>query len=314
MGHAAGYFAATEINKRLGLESADDLWSWLNSSDLSLAPMSWQLDAGENLVFRGQANAAHGLSSKLYRDLREGLAAQGIKNFGEKELAEAERAVIGLARDEGVGRNMSDGQLLAVLQHHGVATRLLDVSKAPLEALFFAVDDHADLDGRLFCFFLHPDSAGATQRLLLSDPDLPWHGSARGRYAKSDWTSTVALVDEANLDPRMHAQRGAFLVGGLNRRYKGDRWAYAGHEPTAADLMEISTLRVNFLKVRTGKPNASYAASGWTIRIEAAWKSDLRKRLQDIDPPITFDSMYPPVTELRRLAAREIRGWTPHGP
>lgn len=310
MSRADEYFAALEINERLGLRNADDLWAWITSDDLGLAPPAWKLATGENLVFRGQSDAAFGLSSKLYRDLRDGLLRRGTTDFGERELAAAEQTVIQLARGEGVGRNMTDGELLTVLQHHGVATRLLDVSLAPLEALFFAVDDHGDRSGRLFCFFLHPDQS-VTPLASLQQPDLPWSGASRGKYAKAEWTQTVALVNEQHLDPRMRAQRGAFLVGGLNRRYKGDRWMYGDQEPTAQDIKDISTLRVNFLRKRTAKPNKNYSATAWTVRVDGSWKADLRRRLEDFDPPITPDSMYPPVPELRRLAAREIRGWRP---
>ncbi|WP_406326655.1 hypothetical protein [Streptomyces sp. NBC_00203] len=44
------------------------------------------------------------------------------------------------------------------------------------------------------------------------------HGQRR---AKGEWTQQVAVVAQAPLDPRMQAQRGRFLVGGLNRRYGG---------------------------------------------------------------------------------------------
>lgn len=88
---------------------------------------------------------------------------------------------------------MTGGELLAPLRHHGVATRLLDVSLSPLEALFFAVDDHANLDGHLlFCFFLYPAEDGATPRRSLTQEQLPWYGVARGtKSASSERTATV---------------------------------------------------------------------------------------------------------------------------
>lgn len=65
MNHAAAYFAAKEINGRLRIDSADHLWAWLTGDDLSLAPPQCGLEPGRNLVFSGQANAAHGLSSTV---------------------------------------------------------------------------------------------------------------------------------------------------------------------------------------------------------------------------------------------------------
>lgn len=204
---------------------------------------------------------------------------------------------------------MSDGELLAVLQHHGVATRLLDVSKAPAEALFFAVNDHADRDGRLFCFYLHGDQDIDSVDLQKAGP-LPWASVALGKKnAKASWTRRVALADPASLDPRMLAQRGVFLVGGLNKRYAGDSWTYGKKALSAAEIADVSTIRVNFVKNRVPTPNESYAATGWTIRVPSAWKRPLVKRLATVDQPITEDSMYPPVTELKRMAARLLRSW-----
>jgi hypothetical protein len=66
----------------------------------------------------------------------------------EKILIEAEIALISSMRAEGLGRLMTDGELMMVLQHHGIPTRLIDVSVQPLEALFFAVDSSGEVAGR----------------------------------------------------------------------------------------------------------------------------------------------------------------------
>lgn len=73
MSHAKGYFEYKEINSRLKLSNIDDLWDLLEGEEFQAIQPSWNLKSGENLVFRGQSNASHGISSKLYRDLREGL-------------------------------------------------------------------------------------------------------------------------------------------------------------------------------------------------------------------------------------------------
>lgn len=110
---------------------------------------------------------------------------------------------------------MKDGELLAVLQHHGIPTRLIDVSERPREALFFAVDRDDDIPGRLFIIRLKPGSEGQHRIDLRANDALEWEGTKRGtKQARGEWTTRVA-VDESNpLDPRMRAQRGRFLVGG----------------------------------------------------------------------------------------------------
>jgi hypothetical protein len=57
--------------------------------------------------------------------------------------------------------------LLAVLQHHGAATRLLDVSSDPMVAMWFAVEnlEFFDRNGALFAINVSTaETVGGTER------------------------------------------------------------------------------------------------------------------------------------------------------
>jgi hypothetical protein len=306
MSLAGEFFGEHDSNARLNISSAEALWDWVLAGGADrLTSDSWPLSPGVNLFFRGQPNVEYGLSSSLYRLCRTQRSnpEPGVPSrLDERVLEVAERAIVAAMRDEGIGRNMTEGELLAVLQHHGIPTRLVDVSKAPLEALFFAVDQEHSADGRLFMLHIHPDESGQVDTISFADKEtLEWEGTAHGTLrTKADWTERVAIVDQAPLDARMRAQGGRFLVGGLNKRYAGQAYKCGGRYVPAEQYAEISTLSINFLGRMVGKPNAQWQATGWTVRVESTWKSELLKRLSSVG--ISHDTMYPPLGEVRRLA------------
>lgn len=311
---AGRLFRSIELNAIFGIQSADDLWRFILSG--ARRPVSGRaapLYSGPTVLYRGQADASYALSSSLYRLCRSSL--QGAR-VTEAHLQDAEQAIIRVTREEGIGRRMTDGELLMVLQHHGIPTRLVDVSALPLEALFFAVDRNDAAPGRLFVVDLHDDkplklgAPGPHGPVSSEERSLPWAGSARGGQSASAWTDRVALVDEAPLDPRMRAQAGKFLVGGLNRRYGGRAMHVRGPNAEAVsadDFPDVTTLSINFVQQRRVRRSGSWPATGWTLRIEPDWKPDLRMRLSILDDPISADTMYPPLVEVRRLAIVEAR-------
>lgn len=303
------FFSRTDVNKRFGIDSAEHLWCWLiGGASVPLSGHQAPLPTGDKVVYRGQARADYGLTSSLYRLCRTARPA-GVK---ELDIAGVEAALIDAMRDQGLGRRMSDGLLLTVLQHHGVPTRLIDFSRTPLEALYFAVENHDTVDGRLFIVNAHGHPDGMAVNLGTpgdGTSELPWAGLARGtEYASGPWTQTVALVNSGDLDPRMVAQNGVFLVGGLNRRYAGRLIRATNPGATRAEEIslelyaDVTTLGINF-PTRATNGNASWPATGWTVRIDAAWKPLLRERLKAESDSIWRDSMYPPLDEVWRLAA-----------
>ncbi|MEZ4667666.1 MAG: FRG domain-containing protein [Anaerolineae bacterium] len=110
-------------------------------------------------AFRGLANAAWGLETSLMR-----------LNHSTSMTRDLERVILRhfkkYAYDQS-SQNYSDWQWLALAQHHGLPTRLLDWTYSPFIAMHFATAelDKFDLDGAIWCI----DRSLARDRYLPDD-------------------------------------------------------------------------------------------------------------------------------------------------
>lgn len=101
-------------------------------------------------LWRGQSNISWPIHSSAYRRL------ESDKTFTPSEMSmrDYERELLLNAKHQGYhyenGRILADFELLAKLQHHGAATRLVDFSRNMLVALWFACNTERDKTGLLF--------------------------------------------------------------------------------------------------------------------------------------------------------------------
>ena len=310
-------------------------------------------DDGGVWFFRGQNDADFGFRSSLVRfvDSEGVITKYKVKDF-EETMVTAEKKMLTVAHNNGICRGSDELETITLLQHRGVPTRLLDVSSDWKVALYFACESEDSKDGRLFLIKTKTERWENLRSIIRKEqkregekpttneykPKLAWEdykmnelkngGLDRGR----GWVTGVWPVLLPFTDPRMIAQRGFFLVGGIPSTAQrallytsiskkcGEAMSTCqcnrSKERRALDVEEmrkVSSLTVNFArtpkelkKLTTSrgasfnrKKSAGWTAIGYSIRVPKEYKRALREILEC--EGIFQDSIYPPMHKVRRL-------------
>lgn len=129
------------------LDSIQDLSEFLDF--LKKAKTIWFGGIGGSWVFRGQADSSWDVLPKA------GRPEYCIENTIH-EPAVDDLTLFRHWRSQAIAYCSTlpenDLECLAIAQHYGLATRLLDWSTNPLVALYFACDSHTTSDGAVYCF------------------------------------------------------------------------------------------------------------------------------------------------------------------
>ena len=168
----------------------------------------WDLHAmygtDEPWLWRGQANADYGLEPAMHTRVRangDPLTSENVREYTNRLVTAARLAQL----DSHEGMRLPDMALLAMLQHHGAATPLLDVSLDPLVGLYMATvspDPADDLkDGVLFGI--------RRPKIEINDYDSRTFASIWEELGLND----VAMYSAPDVSERLRIQRGHFLLG-----------------------------------------------------------------------------------------------------
>ena len=194
-------------------QTPEELWA-------EIGFLSFALGIETKFVWRGLPSTDFEVKSSLARRLSD----QGIAPT-EANLRFNEVKAIKAAREWGLGHSQygyaSDLHLLALMQHHGIPTRLVDVTHNPLTALWFACADPDLIDkpGVLVSMAVSDAPVIETVPVLpkqtygfLGDP-LGFDYSQALENSASN--SQPFLVQPVVRDPRMTAQEGLFITASV---------------------------------------------------------------------------------------------------
>lgn len=252
---------------------------------------------GSVFAWRGQVNASWALHSSLYRRLMWTKVPSPPPD--EKALEEEEAAILAEAHRWGLHTGAS-GRLsalcqLAMLQHYGAPTRLIDVTFNPFIGLWFAVEKQwengslkdEDKDGRLFAIDVSKRliNEDEERRRWEDDNRRPWPRATDNDKFRESTTSVLAWRP-ARFDHRIAAQNGGFLLGGApgssspngpaqwlkDPTKPGDRWTIN----EVRQALSVA-LRINKIDAASGRDpnNPTY-----TVRIKSSAKPEIREHLQ----------------------------------
>lgn len=167
-------------------------------------------------AFRGQADARWCLQSKLSRRLR--IARIHSRAWGAQEhriLRIFKRKANLFLTD--IPDEDDSFRWLALMQHHGAPTRLLDFTWSPYVAAFFALED-ANSDAAIWA--INPSalskkitlSIGGKKRKMSPEKVGPWIRGAYEKYFVENKHSFVVYGEPRIMNQRLIAQSGTFVI------------------------------------------------------------------------------------------------------
>lgn len=264
------------------------------------------LNPGLPLVWRGAKNHDWGMHSHLFRRLMElnGVASPSDnpsekQNYPDEDaLVAAEVKILRIARKEWRFDGLSALETFARIQHAGGPTRMLDITRNPYIAAWFAVESdptHDEYDGRLFALATRPAALTGPPPMPESSIELDEVGSLRDPfwhfYNKQDrieleWGTGTArhIWFPPNYDNRIAAQNAGFLLDGVPITSKGTAPYFRSESSKywrRADLLAASSVYAKMYSTDKKPPtNKLGLAPTFSFRITAEAKAEIRATME----------------------------------
>jgi hypothetical protein len=161
--------------------------------------------ADQPWLWRGQPRASYGLEPAIHTRVRAHATLDDV------QVLEFTKSLLAAARSAGFDKReetlLPDMALLALLQHHGAATPLLDVTLDPTVGLYMATvgpsPEDDDEDGALF----------AIRKPVIAISDFDSRSIGQIFTSIGD---AVAFYSAPDVSERLRIQRGHFLLGGVS--------------------------------------------------------------------------------------------------
>lgn len=167
-------------------------------------------------VWRGQADISWGIHSSGYRRILNKDEKYKFLKDRNEDLKNYEKRLLDHATHQGYrqhnGRTISDMELLARLQHHGAATRLVDVSRNAFIALWFCVSTNSSKTGVLIG--LHTNALGGIEAQLED-------GSYDEVIKICEQHDHPQVYESPSISPRIFSQHGQFLYSKVSSNKEG---------------------------------------------------------------------------------------------
>lgn len=230
-------------------------------------------------LWRGQANATYNLEPGLHTRIAKHVAVDDaqVETYSTELIKVARTAEL----DRHEGFVLPDMALLALLQHHGAATPLLDVTLDPIVALYMAVvsptESDVNEDGVVFAIKRPAKVIDAYDSRTFTDI-----------YSKIS-ANEVTLYSAPDVSERLRIQRGHFLLG---RHSVADKRITIpiSLDPSSPQKQSWVWKRMAKRGIKSPPPNATTDLAAF--RVTAGFKNDIRAWLEDRSG-LTKDFVYP---------------------